>query len=91
MDREDSGLANLFEERHPAVMAAIAQLIQMAKQLGIPCSICGQAPVRYPEIIDSLVAWGITSISVEPDAVLQTRTAIAQAEQRLYFKALRSP
>lgn len=91
VDREDSGLANLFEERHPAVMAAIAQLIQMAKQLGIPCSICGQAPVRYPEIIDSLVAWGITSISVEPDAVLQTRTAIAQAEQRLYFKALRSP
>jgi pyruvate,water dikinase len=90
VDREQSHLANLFEERHPAVMAAIAQLIQTAKQLRIPCSICGEATGRYPELIDFLVEWGITAISVDPDAVSVTHTAIARAEQRLLLKAVRS-
>ncbi|MEH2415566.1 putative PEP-binding protein [Nostoc sp.] len=89
VDREQGELAKVFNERHPAVMSAIAQLIQMAKSAGIPCSICGQAPALYPEIIDKLVEWGITSISVEPEAVERTYEAIARAEQRLILKAAR--
>ncbi|MBD2531464.1 phosphoenolpyruvate synthase [Nostoc flagelliforme FACHB-838] len=87
--REQGQLAKVFNERHPAVMSAIAQLIQMAKSAGIPCSICGQAPALYPEIIDKLVEWGITSISVEPEAVERTYQAIARAEQRLILAAAR--
>ncbi|MEH2346945.1 MAG: putative PEP-binding protein [Nostoc sp.] len=89
VDREQGELAKVFNERHPAVMSAIAQLIQMAKSAGIPCSICGQAPALYPEIIDKLVEWGITSISVEPEAVERTYQAIARAEQRLILAAAR--
>ncbi|MEH2317593.1 putative PEP-binding protein [Nostoc sp.] len=89
VDREQGQLAKVFNERHPAVMSAIAQLIQMAKTAGIPCSICGQAPALYPEIIDKLVEWGITSISVEPEAVERTYQAIARAEQRLILAAAR--
>ncbi|MEH1781762.1 MAG: putative PEP-binding protein [Nostoc sp.] len=89
VDREQGQLAKVFNERHPAVMKAIAQLIQMAESAGIPCSICGQAPVLYPEIIDKLVEWGITSISVEPEAVERTYQAIARAEQRLILAAAR--
>ncbi len=89
VDREQGHLAKVFNERHPAVMSAIAQLIQMAKSAGIPCSICGQAPALYPEIIDKLVEWGITSISVEPEAVERTYQAIARAEQRLILAAAR--
>lgn len=33
--------------------------------------------------------WGITSISVEPDAVEQTYRAIARAEQRVILEAAR--
>jgi pyruvate, water dikinase len=88
-DREQGQLAKVFNERHPAVMSAIAQLIQMAENAGIPCSICGQAPALYPEIIDKLVEWGITSISVEPEAVERTYQAIARAEQRLILAAAR--
>ncbi|MEH2043588.1 putative PEP-binding protein [Nostoc sp.] len=90
VDREQGQLAKVFNERHPAVMGAIAQLIQMAKSADIPCSICGQAPALYPEIIDKLVEWGITSISVEPEAVERTYQAIARAEQRLILAAARS-
>ncbi|MBG1264254.1 putative PEP-binding protein [Nostoc commune] len=89
VDREQGQLGKVFNERHPAVMSAIAQLIQMAKSAGIPCSICGQAPAIYPEIIDKLVEWGITSISVEPEAVERTYQAIARAEQRLLLAAAR--
>ncbi|MBD2447298.1 phosphoenolpyruvate synthase [Nostoc sp. FACHB-152] len=89
VDREQGQLTKIFDERHPAVMGAIAQLIQMANKAGIPCSICGQAPALYPEIIDQLVEWGITSISVEPEAVERTHQAIARAEQRLLLAAAR--
>ncbi|NDJ22785.1 phosphoenolpyruvate synthase [Nostoc sp. B(2019)] len=89
VDREHGQLAKVFDERQPAVMGAIAQLIQMAQSAGIPCSICGQAPAIYPEIIDKLVQWGITSISVEPEAVARTYQAIARAEQRLILEVAR--
>lgn len=89
VNREYGELSSMFNERHPAVMAAIAQLIKMAKAGGIPCSICGQAPALYPEIIDKLIEWGITSISVEPEAIETTYTAIARAEQRIILAAAR--
>lgn len=83
VDRDHGPLAAAFDERHPAVLAAISQLIQQSNQLGIPCAICGQAPSRYPDLVESLVRWGITSISVNLDAVEQTYQAIVRAEQRL--------
>ncbi|WP_371357572.1 putative PEP-binding protein, partial [Hydrocoleum sp. CS-953] len=71
IDREKAEIKNAFDARHPAVMRAINQLISQAKTAGIPCSICGDAPALYPEIIDDLIRWGITSISVNVNAVEQ--------------------
>lgn len=79
-----------FNARHPAILKAIKQLIELAKDAGIPCSICGQAPVDHPELIEQLIKWGITAISVEPLAVAKTYQAIARAEQRLLLEAARS-
>jgi len=90
VDRDQGALAAAFDERHPVVTQAIAQIIQLARQANIPCSICGQAPALYPELIDLLVRWGITSISVEPEAVERTYVAIARAEQRLLLEAART-
>lgn len=90
VDREQGQLAAIFDERHPVVMTAISKLIQMAKEGEIPCSICGQAPALYPEVIDKLVEWGITSISVEPEALKRTHSAIARAEKRLILEAART-
>jgi len=81
VDRDQGQMAAAFDERHPAVLAAIAQLIQQSQQLGIPCSLCGQAPVNHPELVETLVRWGITSISVEPEAVEATYWAIVRAER----------
>lgn len=88
-DRDQGQFSEVLDGRHPAVKRAIKQLIYMAKQDGIPCSICGQAPAQYPELIDSLVQWGITSISVDVNALESTYFAIARAEQRLLLESLR--
>ncbi|NEP39507.1 MAG: phosphoenolpyruvate synthase [Okeania sp. SIO2G4] len=87
VDREEEQMASAFDTRQPAVMRAIQQLISQAKTSGIPCSICGDAPALYPEIIDNLIRWGITSISVNVDAVDKTYNSIARAEQRLILEA----
>ncbi|MDY6804990.1 MAG: putative PEP-binding protein [Cyanobacteriota bacterium] len=88
-NREQEQIATALPPSHPAVMRAIKQLISMANTAGIPCSICGDAPALYPQIIDDLVRWGITSISVNPNAVEQTYRAIARAEHRLILDAVR--
>jgi len=54
--------------------------------LQIPCSVCGMAIVQYPEIIDDLIAWGVTSLSVDREAVLATREAIVRAERRFLLE-----
>ncbi|MBV8885705.1 MAG: phosphoenolpyruvate synthase [Chroococcidiopsidaceae cyanobacterium CP_BM_RX_35] len=89
VNRDQGQLVAMFDERHPVVRQAIAQVIQQARQANIPCSICGQAPALYPELIDALVRCGITSISVEVDALLPTHMAIVRAEKRLLLEAAR--
>ena len=89
VDRDQEQLGPQLDARHPVVKRALEQLIQGAKSTGIPCSICGQAPVQYPELIDLLVRWGITSISVDVNDVERTHMAIARAEQRLILEAAR--
>lgn len=89
IDRDQPQMALAFNTLHPVLVSAIEQIIRQAKEAGIPCSICGQAPAQYPELIEHLVRWGITSISVEPTAVEQTHEAMIRAEQALSLEATR--
>jgi len=89
VDRDQPQLATAFNSLHPAVMKAIQQLIQTARQAEIPCSICGHATGQYPEMIEALVRWGITAISVNPDEVMSVRQTIVRAEYRLLLDAAR--
>ncbi|MEG4303657.1 putative PEP-binding protein [Microcoleus sp. D3_18a_C4] len=88
--RNSDQVAGAFNGRDRAVMRAIEQLILQARAAGIPCSICGDAPALYPHTVESFVRWGISSISVNVDAVEQTSRAIVRAEQRLLLEAARS-
>lgn len=81
VDRDQSIMASAYDERHPVVRLAMAHLVQESRRCGLLCSICGQAPVRHPELIADLIAWGIGSISVEAAALPFTLEAVWQAEQ----------
>jgi pyruvate,water dikinase len=80
VDRDQPLIASAYDERHPVVRMAITHLIRQARQHGIICSICGQAPVRHPELVAELVAQGIDSISVERAALEFMRQTVWQAE-----------
>ena len=82
-DRDSELLASTFDERDPAVVDYLGQLIPRARELGLRTSICGQAPSVHREYAELLVRLGIESISVSVDAVERTRRLIAAAEQRL--------
>jgi pyruvate,water dikinase len=89
IDRDQPELASAFDSHHPAVMRAIQQMIQTTRRAQIPCSICGQLTSQYPEVIDALVRWGITAISVDWNDIEPTYQAIVRAEQKLILDAAR--
>jgi pyruvate,water dikinase len=83
IDRDSEMLADTFDERNEAVMSAIQTAVLTARRRGITVGICGQAPSVYPEVTEALVEWGVTSVSVSPDMIDQTREIIANAEAKL--------
>ncbi|MFM9108523.1 MAG: phosphoenolpyruvate synthase [Chloroflexota bacterium] len=89
VDRDSETLAALFDERDPAVLAAIAAIVHAARGLGMETSICGQAPSTYAGYAEFLVGIGIDSISVSPDALAATRGLVAAAERRIVLEAAR--
>jgi pyruvate,water dikinase len=88
-DRDSELVAPVFDERDPAVLAFIEQLIAEAARLGLRTSICGQAPSIHPGYAERLVAAGIDAISVEPGSAASTRRLVAAAERRLLLAAAR--
>jgi pyruvate,water dikinase len=89
-DRDSELLAELFDERDPAVVAYLEELISKARSLGLKTSICGQAPSVHPEYAELLVRAGIDAISVNLDVVDRARRLIAAAERRVLLDAARS-
>jgi pyruvate,water dikinase len=83
IDRDNPKLAPEFDERNDAVIIALEKLIRVSVSKGVTASICGQAPSVYPELTEKLVKWGITSVSVSPDMIDETRRIIAAVETKL--------
>ncbi len=89
-DRDSEVLAELFDERDPAIADYLRLLIPRAKELGLATSICGQAPSVHREYAQLLVEAGIDAISVNIDAVDRARRLIAAAERRVILDTARS-
>lgn len=90
VDRDNERVANVYNELDPAVLKALEIIVTTAAKNKITCSICGQAPSVYPELVEKLVEWGITSVSVSPDVLEKTRKIVYDAEQKILHSKSKS-
>lgn len=82
-DRDNAEVAEAFNERSKAVFWSLKRVIKACNKAGVTSSICGQAPSVYEDLVERLVKYGITSISVNPDAINRVRGVIMETEKKL--------
>jgi len=78
LDRDSGLVAAGFDERDPAVMKLLAQAIAACKTAGKYVGICGQGPSDHPDLAEWLLEQGISSISLNPDSVIETWLFMAE-------------
>ena len=80
LDRDSSIVADLFDERDPAVKKMLSMAIAAAKKKGKYVGICGQGPSDHPDLAQWLMDEGIESVSLNPDTVIDTWLRLARAK-----------
>jgi len=85
-DRDNAKVSETFDERSPAVLWSLKRVIKHCNEAGVTSSICGQAPSMYPDLVNKLVSYGITSISVNPDVINSVRKTVYEVEKRIANK-----
>ncbi len=86
VDRNDTSVQELYDERNLGVLRAIAYTMTVCKKYGVTTSICGQAPSVYPDYLEFMIRCGATSISVNPDTVVSSRRSVAVMEQKVQME-----
>ncbi|MCX8098216.1 MAG: phosphoenolpyruvate synthase [Casimicrobiaceae bacterium] len=82
VDRDSGGpIATSFDERDPAVKTMLGMAIDACRARGKYVGICGQGPSDHPDLAQWLVERGIESISLNPDAAVDTWLGLARAAQ----------
>ena len=78
LDRDSGLVASLFDERDPAVKILLERAIESCNKVGKYIGICGQGPSDHPDLAEWLTEKGITSLSLNPDTVVDTWQQIAK-------------
>lgn len=78
LDRDSGLIADLFDERDPAVKKLLAMAIHNCNRRGKYIGICGQGPSDHPDLAQWLMQQGIDSVSLNPDTVVETWLALAK-------------
>ena len=83
LDRDNSDIAAVGNEKNEAVKKLIVMAIEACKTAGKYSGICGQAPSDFPDFAEFLVEQGIESISLNPDSLIKTMIVVAQKERQM--------
>ncbi len=80
IDRDSGLVSHLFDERNPAVKQLLKMAIDACHRQGKYIGICGQGPSDYPDFAAWLFEQRISSISLNPDSVIQTWLDLASIQ-----------
>ncbi len=78
IDRDSSLVSHVFDERNPAVKKLLKMAIDACHKQGKYIGICGQGPSDYPDFAAWLYEQGISSLSLNPDSVMETWLNLAK-------------
>ena len=78
LDRDSGLVAHLFDERDPAVKKLLARAIAAAHKQNKYVGICGQGPSDHPDLAHWLMEQGISSVSLNPDTIVETWQFLAE-------------
>ncbi|HSR70432.1 MAG TPA: phosphoenolpyruvate synthase [Acidobacteriota bacterium] len=78
LDRDSGLVAEIFDERNPAVLSLMDQAIKACRGRGKYIGICGQGPSDHPDLARWLMERGIDSVSLNPDTVVDTWLFLAR-------------
>lgn len=78
LDRDSGIVSHLFDERDPAVKKLLSMAIEACRKEGKYVGICGQGPSDHPDLAKWLMEQGISSVSLNPDTVLDTWLFLGQ-------------
>ena len=82
LDRDSGDVAHLFDERDPAVKALLKLAIDAATKAGKYIGICGQGPSDHDDFAQWLMEQGISSVSLNPDTVVDTWLKLGNIDQK---------
>jgi pyruvate,water dikinase len=77
LDRDSAEIAELFDERDPAVKRLLSMAIRACRDKGKYIGICGQGPSDHADLAEWLMSEGIESMSLNPDTVVETWIRLA--------------
>ncbi|WP_162813493.1 phosphoenolpyruvate synthase [Vibrio cholerae] len=82
LDRDSGDVAHLFDERNPAVQIMLKMAIDAATRAGKYVGICGQGPSDHDDLAQWLMEQGISSVSLNPDTVIDTWLKLGAVSKR---------
>ena len=82
LDRDSGLVAHLFDERDPAVKKMLGMAITAARKQNKYVGICGQGPSDHPDLARWLMEQGISSLSLNPDTIVETWQFLASEQQQ---------
>jgi len=83
VDRDNQKLGSGYNDSDPAVFWSLEQVIRQCRRRKLYAEVFGQGLITYPSLLDSLIEWGVSSISVSADLAEQARKLVHKSEEKL--------
>ena len=88
VDKNVLNLSPVYLRFDPSVKELVKKVVKISNKYGIEVSAAGDV-LSLPEAVEKLVELGVKSITVKPDIIEKTKSAVVRTEKRLLLSRIR--
>lgn len=89
IDKSNPKIGEYYKDNHMSVLWAVENVIKACNKARVHSQILAHVNSFTQRNIKKFVKWGVSSISVSPDILSQTREFVAEAERELFSRRKR--